>query len=167
LHESRIQAVFGEGPWDAPIFIVGEGPGAAEDEAGRPFVGRAGKLLDELLSRYGLSRNENVFIGNVVKCRPPKNRIPSRKEVKTCFPYLEKQIALINPRIIVLLGSTALKSFYDPGDKITLSRGQWKEDRGRLIMPTYHPAAIFRNPSYKTFIESDLKTVAEKYEELF
>ena len=164
LHKNRTNAVFGEGPYNAPVFLIGEAPGAKEDQAGKPFVGRAGKLLDELLNQYGLSRHENVFIANMVKCRPPKNRIPGKKELDACFPYLEKQIALINPRILVLLGSTALKWFYGSNEKITELRGRWMKEKNRLIMPTYHPAAVFRNPAYKTFIEKDIKTISEQYQ---
>lgn len=167
LHEGRIHAVFGEGPYDAPIFLIGEAPGAREDEAGQPFVGRAGKLLDEILGKEGLSRKENVFISNIVKCRPPKNRIPGKKEVEVCFPYLEKQIALNNPGIILLLGATALKSFTGSTEKITDLRGKWWEDQGRLVMTTYHPAAVFRNPAYRKFIEQDIKTISEKYQLLY
>ena len=166
LHKGRIHSVFGEGPYDASIFLIGEAPGAKEDEAGKPFVGRAGKLLDELLENQGLSREENVFISNIVKCRPPGNRIPGKKEAETCFPYLEKQIALIDPGILVLLGATALKSFTGSSGKITDLRGQWWGDYGRLIMATYHPAAVFRNPAYRRFIEQDIKTISEKYQSL-
>lgn len=166
LHEGRTNAVFGVGPWDARIFIIGEGPGAKEDEAGEPFVGRAGKLLDEILASYGLSRKQNVFISNIVKCRPPKNRIPGKKEVETCFPYLEEQIQLINPDILLLLGATALKSYVGTSEKITNLRGKWWEEAGRLVMPTYHPAAVFRNPAYRKYIEQDIKTIADKYREL-
>lgn len=166
LHQNRINAVFGEGPYDASVFIIGEAPGAKEDEAGKPFVGRAGKLLDELLEEVGLSRKKNVFISNIVKCRPPKNRVPGKNEVNLCFPYLEQQIDLINPEILVLLGATALKSFTGTKEKITDLRGKWQEANGRLIMPTYHPAAVFRNPAYRKFIEQDIQTISEKYHAL-
>ncbi|MCF8335654.1 MAG: uracil-DNA glycosylase [Bacteroidales bacterium] len=164
LHKHRIHAVFGEGPYDAPIFIIGEAPGAKEDETGRPFVGRAGKLIDELLQEYGLSRNKNVFISNIVKCRPPKNRVPDKKEVNLCFSYIEKQIALINPGILVLLGATALKSFTGTHEKITNVRGKWWKEDGRVIIPTYHPAAVFRNPAYRKFIKQDIQTISDQYQ---
>ncbi|MFP4620334.1 MAG: uracil-DNA glycosylase family protein [Bacteroidales bacterium] len=167
LHKHRFNAVFGVGPYDSPVFIIGEAPGAKEDEAGEPFVGKAGKLLDELLEKYGLSRQKNVFISNIVKCRPPKNRVPAKKEVHTCFPYLEKQIDLINPAILILLGATALKSFTGSTEKITGLRGKCWKKNGRQIMPTYHPAAVFRNPAYRQFIEKDIKTLAEKYHALY
>ena len=166
LHNGRTNAVFGEGPYRARIFIIGEAPGAKEDEAGKPFVGRAGKLLDEMLEKEGLSRKNNVFISNIVKCRPPKNRIPGKKEVEACFPYIEQQIDLINPEILVLLGATALKSFTGSTEKITNLRGNWWKKDGRLIMPTYHPAAVFRNPAYRKFIEQDIKTISKKYHAL-
>ena len=167
LHKCRTNAVFGAGARDARIFIIGEAPGAKEDEAGEPFVGRAGKLLDEMLESYGLSRNKNVFISNIVKCRPPKNRVPGKKEVETCFPYLEKQIQLINPEMLLLLGATALKSYTGTSEKITSLRGKWWEEGGRLVMPTYHPAAVFRNPAYRKYIDKDIKTISDKYRELY
>ncbi len=167
LHKGRTNAVFGIGPRDAPIFIIGEAPGAKEDEAGEPFVGRAGKLLDEILGSYGLSRNQNVFISNIVKCRPPKNRVPGKTEVGTCFPYLEQQIQLINPEILLLLGATALKSYAGTSEKITSLRGRWWKEKGRQVMPSYHPAAVFRNPAYRKFIEQDIKTISDTYRKLY
>lgn len=166
LHQGRINAVFGEGPYEARIFVIGEAPGAKEDEAGKPFVGRAGKLLDELLEKQGLSRDKNVFISNIVKCRPPKNRIPGKAEVNICFPYIEQQIELINPEILVLLGATALKSYTGTSEKITDLRGEWWKEEGRFVMPTYHPAAVFRNPAYRKYIEQDIKTISDKYQAL-
>jgi DNA polymerase len=166
LHSNRTNAVFGEGPYDAPVFIIGEAPGAREDMEGRPFVGRAGKLLDELLEKNGLSRKDNVFIGNIVKCRPPDNRVPGKKEVNSCFPYLEKQITLINPQILVLLGATALNSFLGKDKKISELRGTWSEINGRLLFVAYHPAAALRNPAYKKLLEQDLQTLAGRYRDL-
>ena len=162
LHKKRIQAVFGEGSYDARIFIIGEGPGAIEDQLGRPFVGRAGKFLDHILEKYGLSRNSNVFISNIVKCRPPENRIPTTHEINSCFPYLKQQIELINPHILVLLGSTALKSFMGTHDKISELRGQWMEINGRLLLPTFHPAAGLRNPAYKKALEKDIQKLSDQ-----
>jgi DNA polymerase len=164
LHQERIHAVFGEGPWDAPIMVIGEGPGANEDKQGLPFVGRAGKLLDQLLEQQGLSRRENVFIANIVKCRPPKNRVPKKPEVEACFPYLTRQIQLINPSIILLLGATAIKSYRgELKEKISDVRGKWSREDGRLVMATFHPAAVFRNRTYQGYIEEDLKTIADQY----
>jgi len=164
LHQERTHAVFGEGPWDAPIMVIGEGPGANEDKLGRPFVGRAGKLLDQLLEQEGLSRQENVFIANIVKCRPPNNRVPKKPEVEACFPYLSRQIQLIDPAIILLLGATAIKSYRgELKEKISDIRGRWSQEDGRLVMATFHPAAVFRNRTYQRYIEEDLKTIAGQY----
>jgi len=167
LHQERNLAVFGEGPWESRIMVIGEGPGANEDKLGRPFVGRAGKLLDRMLEKQDLSREKNVFIANIVKCRPPKNRVPHKKEIETCFPYLEEQIRLINPHIIVLLGATAMKAYWGRLDeKVKDIRGKWRNEAGRLVMPTYHPAAVFRNRNYQEYIEQDLNTIADKCREL-
>jgi len=160
LHETRINAVFGEGDINADILIIGEGPGANEDKLGRPFVGRAGKLLDEVLGNYGLSREQGVFIANIVKCRPPNNRVPKKLEVNTCIPYLEKQIELLNPKIILLLGLTAVKSFLGIEEQMKAIRGVEKSNNGRTVMATYHPAAILRNPKLKKFLEEDIQKVA-------
>ena len=166
LHEPRHLAVFGEGPYTSQVMIIGEGPGAKEDELGRPFVGRAGKLLDQMLEQQDLSRDKNVFIANIVKCRPPKNRVPHKKEIETCFPYLEQQIRLIDPAILVLLGATAMKSYWGRlNKKVSDIRGKWHEEAGRLVMPTFHPAAVFRNRNYQAYIEEDIKTIAGKYRE--
>lgn len=160
LHETRINAVFGEGDINADILIIGEGPGANEDKLGRPFVGRAGKLLDEVLGNYGLSREQGVFIANIVKCRPPNNRVPKKLEVNTCIPYLEKQIELLNPKIILLLGLTAVKSFLGIEEQMKAIRGVEKINNGRTVMATYHPAAILRNPKLKNLLEEDIQKVA-------
>jgi len=144
--------------------VIGEGPGANEDKLGRPFVGRAGKLLDQLLEQEGLSRQENVFIANIVKCRPPNNRVPKKPEVEACFPYLSRQIQLIDPAIILLLGATAIKSYRgELKEKISDIRGRWSQEDGRLVMATFHPAAVFRNRTYQRYIEEDLKTIAGQY----
>ncbi len=167
LYRERNLAVFGEGPENAPLMVIGEGPGAKEDELGRPFVGRAGKLLDQMMEQAGLSREKNAFIANIVKCRPPKNRVPKKQEVQTCFPYLEEQIELVNPKLILLLGATALKSYRGTPlrDKISDIRGSWEKENNRLVMATFHPAAVFRNPRYKPFIEEDLQAIADKLKE--
>jgi len=161
LHETRMNAVFGEGDYKANILIIGEGPGANEDKQGRPFVGRGGKLLDEVLSKYGLSREEGIFIANIVKCRPPNNRVPKKKEVNKCIPYLEKQIHMVNPKIILLLGLTAVKSFLGIEEQMKEIRGKKKEKDGKKVMATYHPAAILRNPNLRELFEEDIKKVSQ------
>ena len=161
LHETRMNAVFGEGDYNANILIIGEGPGANEDKQGRPFVGRGGKLLDEVLSKYGLTRDEGVFIANIVKCRPPNNRVPKKEEVITCIPYLEKQIQMVSPKIILLLGLTAVKSFLGIEEQMKQIRGKENEKDGRTVMATYHPAAILRNPNLRSWFEEDIKKVSQ------
>lgn len=160
LHETRNKAVFGEGDYKADILIIGEGPGANEDKLGRPFVGRAGKLLDEILEQNKLTREQGVFIANIVKCRPPKNRVPRKKEIETCFPYLEQQIELIDPSIIVLLGLTAVKSFLGIEEQMKVLRGKKMERDGRTVMATYHPAAILRNPNLRGLLEEDIQQIS-------
>ena len=160
LHKTRLNAVFGEHDYSAKIMIVGEGPGANEDKQGRPFVGRAGKLLDEILHKYGLSREKGVFISNIVKCRPPENRLPRKKEINACFSYLEEQIELINPKIIVLLGLTAAKSFMGLKEQMKGIRGKEMEKKGKTVIVTYHPAAILRNPNLREFLEKDIEKVS-------
>ena len=166
LAKGRTNVVFGEGPFDAKIMCVGEGPGRDEDLKGRPFVGRSGQLLDKILGVCGFSRSENVFIGNIVKCRPPENRAPFPEERAACLPFLLKQIEVIQPKIVILLGATALNGLVDPKLKITKVRGNWIEWNGRLAMPTFHPAALLRNPNLKKDSWEDFKKVVEKYREL-
>ena len=134
LRESCSQVVFGEGPPDARLMLIGEGPGQDEDIQGRPFVGKAGQLLDKILEAAGIQRSQ-VYIGNVVKCRPPGNRLPNPDEVKECRKYLERQIKLIRPSIIVCLGSMASQTVIDPNAKITRIRGRWLIRQGIKIMP--------------------------------
>lgn len=154
LHHSRKRAVPGEGPANAEIMFIGEGPGFHENEQGRPFVGAAGKFLEELLASIGLKR-EQVFITNVVKCRPPGNRDPQPLEVETCTrEYLERQIQAINPRVIVTLGRYSM-GFFLPNAKISNVHGQSMQARGRLIVPMYHPAAALHQGSLKPVVESD------------
>lgn len=166
LARSRQHVIFGEGNTNAEIFIIGEAPGRDEDLQGRPFVGRSGQLLDQILAACGFSRADHVFISNIVKCRPPDNRIPSHQEAATCMPWLLAQIELVNPKIIVLLGSTALKYISGPDGKITHERGKWINWHDRLVMPVYHPAALLRNPSLKRATWEDFKEVIIKYREL-
>ncbi|MDO7787933.1 uracil-DNA glycosylase [Desulforamulus aquiferis] len=163
LSEGRNKLVFGNGNPQAKLMLIGEGPGKDEDEQGMPFVGRAGQLLDKILAAIDLSR-EQVFIGNVVKCRPPNNRVPTKLEVAACLPYLYRQIELIQPKIIVLLGSTALQNLIGPEARITKMRGQWLETQsGILIMPTFHPAAVLRDPNKRRPVWEDFQKVQEEY----
>lgn len=153
LHHSRKNAVPGEGPANAEIMFIGEGPGFYENEQGRPFVGAAGKFLDELLAKIGLKRAD-VFITNVVKCRPPGNRDPEPTEIQACSGYLERQIQAINPKIVVTLGRFSMARFM-PNVKISAVHGQAKKINGRLVVAMYHPAAALHQPSLKSSIEQD------------
>jgi len=155
LHHSRKNAVPGEGPADAEIMLVGEGPGFHENEQGRPFVGAAGKFLEELLASIDLSR-ESVFISNVVKCRPPGNRDPQIAELEACQPYLERQIQAINPKAIVTLGRFSMATFI-PNAKISQIHGNQLLVNGRMIVPMFHPAAALHQPSLRPLIEADFK----------
>lgn len=166
LSKTRTNVVFGEGFRHAEIMCIGEGPGYYEDQQGRPFVGKSGQLLDKILDVCGFNRKEHVFIGNIVKCRPPNNRDPLPEERETCIPFLYKQIELIDPKIIILLGATALKGLIDPNAKITKVRGEWMEWNRRLIMPTFHPSALLRNEKLKRPAWEDFKKVVSKYREL-
>ncbi len=157
LWRSRTNAVPGAGAPKAKVLLVGEGPGRKEDEIGRPFVGSAGKRLDSMLLIAGLQR-EDAFITNVVKCRPPRNRKPKRLEADTCYQYLRRQIVAVDPRIILLLGDTALKQFF-PKRELKASHGKILRRDGRDFLPTYHPASTLYNPSLKKVVEKDLKKV--------
>jgi DNA polymerase len=166
LHQHRTQAVFGTGNPFSELMVIGEGPGEEEDKQGLPFVGKSGQLLDKILEAAGFSRQENVYIANIVKCRPPANREPSPEERSSCLPFLLLQIEMIQPSIIVLLGSTALKGLIDPEGKITQVRGKWMEWNGYHVMPTYHPSALLRNPELKKEVWEDMKLVVQKYREM-
>ncbi len=159
LHHSRKNAVPGEGPVDSEIVFIGEGPGFHENEQGRPFVGAAGKFLEELLAIIGM-RREQVFIGNVVKCRPPNNRDPLPEELAACSDYLERQIQAINPKVIVTLGRYSMARFL-PNAKISQIHGKPFHIRGRLIIPMYHPAAALHQPSLKPSVVRDFATLPE------
>ncbi|MCR4419615.1 MAG: uracil-DNA glycosylase [Clostridia bacterium] len=159
------QVVFGEGRPDAPVMFVGEAPGGEEDRMGRPFVGPAGRLLDRLLAFAGFSRAE-VYITNVVKCRPPGNREPSPQEAASCRHYLMEQIRLIRPRIIVCLGALAVRSLVDPEARITRVRGQWFERDGAKILPTFHPAAVLRDREKLAPVALDFRKVAAAHRAL-
>ena len=165
LCHARQHPVPGEGNPHARLMFIGEGPGRDEDLLGRPFVGAAGQLLEKMLAAIGESR-ETVYIANVVKCRPPQNRVPMPEEAAACLPYLRAQTALIRPQVIVLLGATALHAVLDANGSITRMRGQWVEKNGVWIMPTYHPAALLRDEQKKVPAWEDLKKVRDKLKEL-
>ncbi|HWX40762.1 MAG TPA: uracil-DNA glycosylase [Blastocatellia bacterium] len=160
LSEHRTNIVFGEGNPHARLVFIGEGPGADEDATGRPFVGRAGQLLDKIIVAIGL-RREDVYIANVVKCRPPGNRTPEKDETATCEPFLFRQLRFINPRVIVTLGLPALQSLLKVRDSITRARGQWREWNGVRVMPTFHPAYLLRDPSKKREVWEDIRKVRD------
>lgn len=159
LHYSRKNAVPGEGPANAKIMFIGEGPGFHENEQGRPFVGAAGKFLDELLVSIHMNRS-NVFIGNVVKCRPPGNRDPLPEELSACSEYLERQIQAIDPKVIVTLGRFSMAHFL-PGAKISEIHGQATKVNGRLVVAMYHPAAALHQRALKSTIESDFSRLPD------
>lgn len=158
LHKTRHSIVFGDGNPKAQLVFVGEGPGADEDEQGLPFVGRAGKLLTQMIEAMGLQRKD-VYICNVVKCRPPQNRQPEKDEVAECSPFLFRQIDTIAPKVIVCLGATAAKTILNLERGISNIRGEWLEFRGRKLMVTYHPAYLLRNPPAKADVWKDLQKV--------
>ena len=166
LCETRNNVVFGIGNPNAKVLFIGEGPGENEDLQGKPFVGRGGMLLDKMLSVVDLSRDKNIYIANMVKCRPPKNRDPEETEVAACRPWLEEQIRLIDPKIIVCLGRVSAIRFIDPNFKVTKEHGQFIEKDGRLVMGTFHPAAILRNPNQKPAAMEDFFALQEKIKEL-
>ena len=158
LHKGRTKIVFGDGHPQAKLLFIGEGPGRDEDLQGLPFVGRAGKLLTQMIEAMGLRRSD-VYICNVVKCRPPENRAPERDEVAACSPFLFRQIDLVAPKVIVCLGSIAAQTILETTRGISQFRGQWLEFRGRKLMATYHPAYLLRNPSAKSEVWKDLQKV--------
>lgn len=158
LNKGRTHLVFGEGSPHARMVFVGEGPGREEDLAGQPFVGEAGRLLTRIISAMGLTREE-VYICNVVKCRPPRNRDPERDEIETCIPFLKHQLAIIRPEILCTLGRVAGQSLLGEGFKITLERGTWHSYNDIPLMPTYHPAYLLRNPSAKRHVWEDVQKI--------
>ena len=155
LSQKRTNAVPGEGSESAEIMFIGEGPGFYEDQQGRPFVGPSGQLLEELLASIGLERKD-VYITNMVKCRPPNNRDPLPGEVRSCEPYLDRQIELIGPRVVVTLGRHSLSKFF-PGETISKARGTPRKWNGMTVYPIYHPAAALRNPSLRSILEADFR----------
>ena len=158
LHKTRNKIVYGAGNPKASLVVVGEGPGHDEDLQGIPFVGRAGKLLTQMIEAMGL-RRDDVYIANVVKCRPPENRTPEKDEVATCSPYLLRQLAAIAPKVIVCLGNVASQSLLGTTKSISQYRGQWIDYRGSRLIATYHPAYLLRNPAAKSDVWLDLKKV--------
>ena len=165
LCETRKNVVFGVGNREADIMFIGEGPGADEDAQGEPFVGKAGKLMNMAFDMLGIKREE-VYIANIVKCRPPNNRNPQDDEAENCLDYLRNQVILVKPKIIVLLGSVALKNVLGKEYGITASRGKWIEKKGILYMPTWHPAALLRDENKKIDFIKDLKQVIKRYNEI-
>ena len=158
LHKTRHTIVFGDGSPQAKLIFVGEGPGADEDAQGLPFVGRAGKLLTQMIEAMGLQRRD-VYICNVVKCRPPGNRQPEPDEVDACSPFLFRQLDSIKPKVIVCLGATAFQTLLQTNRSISHYRGQWLDFRGYKMLPTYHPAYLLRNPAAKADVWKDLQKV--------
>jgi uracil-DNA glycosylase len=158
LHKTRNKIVFGDGSPKAELVFVGEGPGHDEDVQGLPFVGRAGKLLTQMIEAMGLQR-QDVYICNVVKCRPPENRLPEKDEITPCSSFLLRQLDAINPKVIVALGACAAQTLLETTRGISQFRGQWLEFRGRKLMATYHPAYLLRNPSAKSEVWKDLQKV--------
>jgi DNA polymerase len=165
LGATRNKFVFGVGHPDADILFVGEAPGADEDKQGEPFVGRAGKLLDKILDAIGFDRKQ-IYIANILKCRPPGNRDPQPAEMDTCFPYLEKQIRLIKPHFICALGRIAAQRLLEVKTPLGKMRGQWFERYGARVMVTYHPAALLRFPDYKRDTWEDVQRLREAYDQL-
>lgn len=170
LGDTRTNTVVSRGNPQSSVMIVGEGPGQNEDEQGLPFVGKSGQLLDKILAAVGLDTGKDVYICNIVKCRPPENRVPTTKEMDACVPYLLEQIRLVDPKIILLTGSTAVKGLIGDKTPITRIRGTWIEWQGRWCMPIFHPAYLLRNPSRekgspKWLMWQDIQAVKAKLDE--
>ncbi len=163
LSRTRKRAVPGEGRVDAEVMFIGEGPGFNEDQQGRPFVGPAGRLLNELLASIGLARDQ-VYITNLVKCRPPNNRDPMPQEIAACAPYLERQLALIKPKVVVTLGRYSMAKFF-PGASITKIHGQPKRIGATFYFPMFHPAAALRQESYMAAVKADMLKIPALIEE--
>jgi len=162
LSEKRTNAVPGEGSLTADIMFIGEGPGFNEDRDGRPFVGRSGRFLDEMLAEIGL-RRQDVYITNVVKCRPPGNRDPLPSEIEACNPYLDAQIEMIAPTVVVMLGKYSFNRFF-PGESIGRARGKPRNWNGVIAYPMYHPAAALHNPGLRPIIEEDFRNLLKQLE---
>lgn len=166
LCETRHSVVFGQGSAHAEVMLVGEGPGANEDEQGLPFVGKSGQLLDHYLEAVDLSRDKNVYIANIVKCRPPQNRDPLPEESAACMPWLRQQFQLIRPKIVVCLGRVAAQRMLDPGFSISRDHGKFFDKQGTLFMATYHPAALLRYPDNKPAVFGDFVALRQKITEV-
>lgn len=166
LCEGRTNLVFGGGKKDADIMLIGEGPGENEDLQGQPFVGRSGQLLDKFLASVDLSRDKNVYIANMVKCRPPKNRDPKPEEQDMCINWLREQFKIIKPKIIVCVGRISAQKLIDKNFKVTQQHGEFIDKNGTLFMGTYHPAAILRNPNNKEAAFGDWLALRDKINEL-
>ena len=166
LCETRHSVVFDQGAAHAEVMLVGEGPGATEDEQGLPFVGKSGQLLDHYLEAVDLSRDKNVYIANIVKCRPPQNRDPLPEESAACMPWLRQQFQLIRPKIVVCLGRVAAQRMLDPGFSISRDHGKFFDKQGTLFMATYHPAALLRYPDNKPAVFGDFVALRQKITEI-
>lgn len=166
LCETRHSVVFGQGAVHAEVMLVGEGPGANEDEQGLPFVGKSGQLLDHYLEAVDLSRDKNVYIANIVKCRPPQNRDPLPEESAACMPWLRQQFQLIRPKIVVCLGRVAAQRMLDPGFSISRDHGKFFDKQGTLFMATYHPAALLRYTDNKPAVFGDFVALRQKITEV-
>ncbi len=164
LHEKRTKIVFGQGNPHARLMFIGEGPGADEDRQGLAFVGKAGQLLTRIIAAIGLSRDE-VYIANIVKCRPPKNREPQPDEIETCLPFLRQQIRAIRPEIICALGAPAARTLLNANAPISRLRGKFYDLDGIQVMPTYHPAYLLRNPAEKRPVWEDMQAIQKLYEQ--
>ena len=165
LYAGRTQVVHSEGNNRARLMFVGEAPGADEDASGHPFVGRAGQLLNKIIEAIGLKR-EDVYIGNVNRCRPPQNRTPTSDEAKTCKPFLMREIAIVQPDVVIVLGNTALHNLLDTKEGITKVRGTFRDYKGIKVMPTFHPAYLLRDPTKKREVWEDMKKVRDLYNSL-
>lgn len=172
LGKTRTKSVFSAGVPNNKIVLIGEAPGYNEDQTGEPFVGRAGQLLDKILESVGFSRKENIYICNTIKCRPPENRDPLPEEKKACRDYLDKQLEILKPKIILLCGKVALTSFMDTKEGITKLRGRWFDGpNGAKMMPIFHPSYLLRNPSHekgspKWLMWQDIKEIRRMYDSL-
>lgn len=165
LGKTKTHLVFGRGSESAGIVFIGEGPGEQEDLSGVPFVGRAGQLLDKIIQAAKIPEDD-FYICNIVKCRPPGNRVPAPEEAKACMEFLRQQIAEINPKILVLLGASAGKAIIDPNLAITKARGKWVKMGKFMVMPTFHPAALLRDPRKKIPVWEDFQEIKRVYEEM-
>lgn len=166
LCQGRHHVVFGVGNPKAEIMFIGEGPGQHEDEQGEPFVGRSGQLMDKMLHYIDLGRSRNIYIANIVKCRPPQNRDPEQEEIAACMGYLRNQVALIRPKIIVCVGRIAAMTLIQPDYKVTRQHGEWIQKNGVWMMGTFHPAALLRNPYNTKNGFADFLSLREKIREL-